>query len=151
MVKKIICILLFINISLADIIEIDAKSFFADEKKGESVLSGDVLIKSGKDTLKTDKLFLYTDKNRKPLKIIAKENVNFQIFLDDKIYNGKSKSLSYDVIKDIYEMNGNAIIIEKKENKKLYGDTIIIDRKNNTYLVKSDKKPSRFIFEIDRK
>ena len=151
MVKKIICILLFINISLADIIEIDAKSFFADEKKGESVLSGDVLIKSGKDTLKTDKLFLYTDKNRKPLKIIAKENVNFQIFLDDKIYNGKSKSLSYDVIKDIYEMNGNATIIEKKENKKLYGDTIIIDRKNNTYLVKSDKKPSRFIFEIDRK
>lgn len=54
--------------------------------------------------------------------------------------------------KDIYEIDGNAFINELESNQKLYGDRIIVDKRNNVYRVESkDKKPARFIFDLEQK
>ena len=52
----------------------------------------------------------------------------------------------------IYEIDGNAFINELESNQKLYGDRIIVDKRNNVYRVESkDKKPARFIFDLEQK
>nr|WP_210328649.1 lipopolysaccharide transport periplasmic protein LptA [Campylobacter sp. 2018MI34] len=138
--------------SFATQIEVKALSFYLDENAGKSTLSGNVEVKKGKDILNSDKLVIYMDKNKKPIKYEAIQNAKFEIYLEDKIYKGSGDRLIYNVLKDTYEINGNAIVNEVTTNKKIYGDKIVIDRKNNTYLVESkDKNPVRFVFDVEQK
>ena len=149
--RKIIFLLFFSFLNVfASKIEVSALNFYADENLGESILSGDVKIKKDKDILTSEKLIIYTNKNRKPIKYKATQNPQFSIYLKDKLYKGSGDVFVYDVVKDVYEIQGNAFIYEITTNKKLYGEKIIVDRKKNTYQVQSDnKKPTRFTFELE--
>jgi len=150
--RKIIFIFLCLFKLNAELIEVQALNFYSDENSGKSILSGNVIITYGKDVLKADKLIIYTDKKRKALKYEAMQNASFSISLKDKLYRGSGDKFIYDVLKDTYEIEGNAYIQELTSDKKLYGDRIIIERKNNIYRVQStQKKPSRFVFEVEQK
>ncbi|EAI0652486.1 lipopolysaccharide transport periplasmic protein LptA [Campylobacter coli] len=152
MVRKIILFLISASISLASQIEVKALNFYSDENKGESVLSGNVEIIRGDDILTAEKVIIYTDKNRKPTRYEAMQNAKFKIVLKGKTYKGSGDKFIYNVAKDIYEINGNAYINELQSNQKLYGDKIIVDKRNNVYRVESkDKKPARFIFDLEQK
>ena len=97
-------------------------------------------------------MIIYTDKNRKPMRYEAVQNANFKIVLKGKTYKGSGDKFIYNVAKDIYEIDGNAFINELESNQKLYGDRIIVDKRNNVYRVESkDKKPARFIFDLEQK
>lgn len=133
-------------------VEISAEHFFADEKKGENILRGNVIVKRDKDLLRTSKLLVLTNKKRKATKYIASGNTRFEIMLANKLYKGSGDELVYDVGKDTYEINGNAFVEEPATNKKVSGDKIIIDRKQQTYSVLSDEqKPAKFVFELEEK
>lgn len=152
MASKIILLLtLCFGLCFAREIEVDARTFFADEIKGESVLSGDVVIKRGDDILKAQKVFLYMDSKRQPLRYEASDEAHFVIEFNGKTYEGSAELFIYDVLKDTYEMRGNAFVSENKSDKKLYGDVIIFDKKQGTYLVESKNKPSKFVFELEEK
>nr|WP_152778842.1 LptA/OstA family protein [Campylobacter hepaticus] len=127
-------------------------NFYSDENKGESILSGNVEVIRGDDILNSEKLIIYTDKNRKPIRYEAMQNARFKIILKDKTYKGSGDKFIYNVVQDVYEINGNAYINELSSNQKLYGDKIVIDRKANIYRVESkDQKPARFVFELKDK
>jgi len=148
--RKIILFLFFTSMLIAEQIEVRALNFYSDENKGESVLSGNVEIKKGEDVLNSDKLIIYTDKNRKPIRYEAMQNARFKIILKGKTYKGSGDKFIYNVIKDTYEINGNAYINEPQSNQKLFGDRIVVDRKANIYRVESkDKKPARFVFDLE--
>ncbi|TKX32285.1 lipopolysaccharide transport periplasmic protein LptA [Campylobacter aviculae] len=150
--RKIILIFICISVSLATKIEVKALNFYSDENKGESVLSGNVEVKRGDDILNAEKLIIYTDKNRKPIRYEAMQNASFKINLRGKIYRGKGDKFIYNVESDVYEIKGNAYINEPENNQKLYGDRIIVDKKKNIYQVQSkDKKPARFVFDLKQK
>lgn len=150
--KAIIIFLLGINFSLATQIEVKALNFYSDENKGESVLSGKVLVKRGDDVLSSEKLIIFTDKNRKPIRYEATQEPKFEIMLKGKTYKGSGDKFIYNVADDSYVIDGNAFIHEIQSNKKLYGDMIIIDRKSGVYSVKSkDKNPARFVFDLGQK
>lgn len=150
---KIIFLLMFMfHCCFATQIEVKALSFYLDENAGKSTLSGNVEVKKEKDILKSDKLIIYMDKNKKPVKYEAMQNAKFEIYLGDKIYKGSGDHFIYNVVKDTYEIDGNAIINEITTNKQIYGDKIVIDRKKNTYLVESkNKNPIRFVFDVEQK
>lgn len=143
--------LLLLNASLlANQIQISANSFRASEKSGENILSGNVLVKKDKDILRSSKLLIITDKNRKPVKYIASGDARFEIILNDKHYKGNADELTYNVSEDTYELKGNAFVQELIKKQKLYGDKIIIDKQKDTYLVFSNKKePVKFVFELE--
>lgn len=93
MVRKIILFLMSISISLASQIEVKALNFYSDENKGESILSGNVEIIRGDDILTAEKVIIYTDKNRKPMRYEAVQNANFKIVLKGKTYKGSGDNL----------------------------------------------------------
>lgn len=131
-------------------VEISADHFFAHEKKGENILSGNVIVKRDKDILYASKLVVITNKKRKAVKYIASGNARFEIALQEKLYKGSGNELVYDVHNDTYEINGNAFVEELTTKKKVSGDKIIIDRKQEVYSVFSnEQKPAKFVFELD--
>lgn len=139
------------NTEKVEIIEVSAKNYFLDEKKGFAFLSGEVLIKKEKDILKAGKLHIKMQ-GKRAIKYEAREKPSFRIVLGDKSYEGKGDLFVYDVKTDIYEIIGNAYIKELNTSKELMGDKIIIDRKKLIYRVQSkDSHPAKFIFELHEK
>ncbi|ECQ4163124.1 organic solvent tolerance protein OstA [Campylobacter jejuni] len=150
--RQIILLLACVSVTWATQIEVKALNFYSDENKGESILSGNVEVIRGDDILNSEKLIIYTDKNRKPIRYEAMQNARFKIVLKGKIYKGSGDKFIYNVIKDTYEINGPAYINELGSNQKLFGDKIIVDRKANIYRVESkDQKPARFVFDLKDK
>lgn len=150
---RIILALCFISFfALANQVEISAERFFADEKKGENVLSGNVVVKRDKDVLHANKLLVITNKKRKAVKYIATGNARFEIVLQDKLYKGSGDELIYDVNNDSYEIIGNAFVEEVESKKKVIGEKITIDRKQEMYsVISSEQKPAKFVFELETK
>ncbi|HDV7327598.1 TPA: LptA/OstA family protein [Campylobacter jejuni] len=150
--RQIILLLVCVSVTWATQIEVKALKFYSDENKGESILSGNVEVIRGDDILNSEKLIIYTDKNRKPIRYEAMQNARFKIVLKGKTYKGSGDKFIYNVIKDTYEINGHAYINELGSNQKLFGDKIIVDRKANIYRVESkDQKPARFVFDLKDK
>lgn len=150
--RQIILLLACVSVTWATQIEVKALNFYSDENKGESILSGNVEVIRGDDILNSEKLIIYTDKNRKPIRYEAMQNARFKIVLKGKTYKGSGDKSIYNVIKDTYEINGHAYINELGSNQKLFGDKIIVDRKANIYRVESkDQKPARFVFDLKDK
>ncbi|EIP3022251.1 LptA/OstA family protein [Campylobacter jejuni] len=150
--RQIILLLACVSVTWATQIEVKALNFYSDENKGESILSGNVEVIRGDDILNSEKLIIYTDKNRKPIRYEAMQNARFKIVLKGKTYKGSGDKFIYNVNKDTYEINGHAYINELGSNQKLFGDKIIVDRKANIYRVESkDQKPARFVFDLKDK
>ncbi|EOH3077194.1 LptA/OstA family protein [Campylobacter jejuni] len=150
--RQIILLLACVSVTWATQIEVKALNFYSDENKGESILSGNVEVIRGDDILNSEKLIIYTDKNRKPIRYEAMQNASFKIVLKGKTYKGSGDKFIYNVTKDTYEINGHAYINELGSNQKLFGDKIIVDRKANIYRVESkDQKPARFVFDLKDK
>ncbi|MCW1360859.1 lipopolysaccharide transport periplasmic protein LptA [Campylobacter jejuni] len=133
-------------------VEVTAMNFFSDENSGQSILSGNVFIKKEGDVLNSDKVVIYTDKNKKPIRYEATQNARFEVRLKDKSYKGSGDKFIYYVNSDIYEIIGNAYIIELETKRKIFGDKIIVDKKQKIYKVESfNKKPIRFVFDVEEK
>ena len=152
MARIVFALFLSLVFAFANQVEISEEHFFADEKKGENVLSGNVVVKRDKDILYASKLVVMTNKKRKATKYIATGNTRFEIILQDKLYKGSGDELIYDVSSDSYEINGNASVEETQSKKKVTGDKIFIDRKQEVYsVISNEQKPAKFVFELEEK
>lgn len=157
--KKIIVFLLASLPLFAEQVEVTADNFFADEIKLQSVLTGNVKVKKGSfDTLNSDKITIYFDKNKQPTKYIATGNAKFKILINESHYNGKGDILTYEPKTEIYTLKGNAWIEEVETKREVFGDIITINQLNGKYEVNSDrlskkldKKPAKLIFKIEDK
>ncbi|EEP6878151.1 organic solvent tolerance protein OstA, partial [Campylobacter jejuni] len=96
--RQIILLLACVSVTWATQIEVKALNFYSDENKGESILSGNVEVIRGDDILNSEKLIIYTDKNRKPIRYEAMQNARFKIVLKGKIYKGSGDKFIYNVI-----------------------------------------------------
>lgn len=157
--KKIIVFLLVVLPLFAEQVEVTADNFFADEIKLQSVLTGNVKVKKGSfDTLNSDKITIYFDKNKQPIKYIATGNAKFKILINESHYNGKGDILTYEPKTEIYTLKGNAWIEEVETKREVFGDIITINQLSGKYEVNSyrsskkmDKKPAKLIFKIEDK
>jgi len=142
-------LLLSCTLLSAEQVEISADSFEADEKKMLSVLTGNVLLKKGKDIVRAKKLTIFFDKENKPKEYLATGNITFAINTDKQSFDGHAQKLLYNPSTLKYEISGKAYIHEKQQNSKLYGETIMIDRISGKSTIKgAPKKPVKFIFQV---
>lgn len=134
----------------AEEIRVSADSFFADENKFYSILTGNVVVNKGDfDTLKAEQIEIFFNQDKQPIKYRATKNVTFKILLKDKHYDGSGNELIYEPLQDRYTIVGNAYLHEVEEDKKVYGDKIVADQKSGTYQVDAKKgAQTKMIFQI---
>ena len=108
-----------------DVIDIVAQNF--QSVGNVTTITGNVDIKKGSDRLFADKVIVYTDKARKPLKYEAIGNVRFSIITTDKReLKGKSNRLVYQVKQNEYRLYDNAFVEEIGKPNVLKGDEIVL-------------------------
>lgn len=133
-------------------LKVQAKSVESDLKKGQTVLSGEVIVTKGEDTLWADKVVVETNKKNEPLKYTATGNVRFYAKMPDKQMKGRAKKAIYDVKKDEYQLIDNAIIEEIGKNNTIKGNIITLNPTTQEASVRgSESKPSVLTFILDEK
>jgi len=148
--KKIL-ILSMLSLSLfAKNLEITSKSFNYDESKKISTFTTDVNVTKGVDNILCDKMDIFFNDKKKPIKIVAINNVRFKIQADvNSTYKGKANKLIYLIPEDKIELDGNVFVKKLQDGQKLYGEKVIIDKKNRTANVIGNDKPIKFIIKVD--
>lgn len=151
--KYFVMIFLLFGMLFAQKVEITAKSFEGDENALVGELDGDVMIKNGDyDTLWANHAKVLFNEKKEAKKYIATGNTRFQVKLGGKSYDGSGDEITYEPKNDLYTLSGNAYLHEKDSDKKLYGQKIVVERAKGLYNVySSDKKPVKFIFELENK
>ncbi|WP_281951067.1 lipopolysaccharide transport periplasmic protein LptA [Nitrosophilus kaiyonis] len=150
--KKIaLLMILFLMSALAEDIEITSKNFEADEKKLISIFTKDVHIKKGKDKIDAQKVIVYFDKKRKPVKYEAIKNVKFFIVLDNnKTYEGKAQKIIYLPNSKEYIFEKDVFIVQMPDQRKIYGEKIVVNKSSGKAKVEgSETKPVKFIFKVE--
>lgn len=145
-----VIILFFSIFAFADKIEINADLFEGSKTQQSGSFSGNVSVKKGKDYLKCSKLIIKTNNKNKITSYIAQNVSDFSISMNASTFKGRAGKISYDVLKNTYELKENVKILEN--NKLLEADFIKIDQNTGVYKVKSNKsnKPVKITFELDK-
>jgi len=151
-VKLLITMLSMVAVLNAEIVEVVADKFFADEVKQVTEFTGHVIVTKSKDKLVANKVTINFDDKKQPLKYIATGDVKINLLMEEKEYFGSAQTMIYDPIKNQYTLIKNAFLHEKITNKKVYGDRIWVDQTTGRYEVDSDgDKPVKFIFKVEEK
>ncbi|MFP4333187.1 MAG: lipopolysaccharide transport periplasmic protein LptA [Campylobacterales bacterium] len=141
---------LFLSVHSADI-DIESKSFYANEAEGFSRFSGDVEVTQGEQWIRSEELFVYFDKNQKPTKLEAKGSAEAYVILEDgRKLDGSAVNIILYPNNKVLELIGGAVVKERGSSNQVSGEKIVIDRsKGETRVVGSGDKPARFTIEVE--
>lgn len=149
--RNILAITIFLISNLAsEELQIKAKSFHADEKKGISVFNGNVnIIKSG-DELNASKVTIYTDSKNQPTKFITEGQSSFKITtLENSVYTGKAHKVIYLPKKKEYRFYKNVHLKQVDEKKEIIGEEVVLNIIDGKAYAKGAKsEPVIMIFNI---
>lgn len=152
--KFVLLIYLLFNLSLyADELRVVADSVEGDELKGVSFLKGHVRMNKGKDELNASTIYIYTNKERKPIKYSAEGNVSFTIVLENgATYRGRSDRVEFHPDLNEYRFFKHVKLEQLDEKKVIIGEKVIVNVNNATALAEgSSKKPVTMVFDIKDK
>ncbi|NLC28695.1 MAG: lipopolysaccharide transport periplasmic protein LptA [Campylobacteraceae bacterium] len=145
-----IVILLSVNCIFAAQVEVKADKFRASEVEQQGVFTGNVIVTKGEDILKSDRLVIYFDKNKNPLKYEATGSASVKMTMNDLHYYGEGKVLTYEPEETRYTIRENGFLHEVENDRKVYGDLIVVNQTKGTYEVDSKpSKPVKFIFQVE--
>ncbi|MBA1437435.1 MAG: lipopolysaccharide transport periplasmic protein LptA [Epsilonproteobacteria bacterium] len=138
---------------VADELKIKAVKFYADEKAGLSVFTGDVNIVKGDDELNASQVTVHIDTNKKPTKFVAQGDVAFRLkTLDGAQYEGRAQKAEYLPNEKIYNFYTDVHLKQLGDTKEIQGDEVILKvLENKAYAKGQKKKPVIMIFDIDEK
>lgn len=146
------CICLCVCMNAADTLEVSAKTFQSDLKKGLTQLNGEVLVVKGEDKLWADKVVIETNKKNKPQKYTATGNVRFYAKMPDKEMRGRANKAVYNVIKDEYQLIDSAVIEEIGKKNIIKGNIIVLNPQTQEAFVKgSSQKPGMMTFIMEER
>lgn len=127
--KKIIFISLFCILGLyAEELKVLSENFKADQPKGVSIFTGNVIVTKGLDELNASKVTIYTDSNRKPTKMVAEGDVSFYIVTELKEkYRGKSQRAVYLPNEKEYQFYTKVDLIRLDDFRRVKGDKVVVN------------------------
>lgn len=130
--NKFIFIALLCAFSLdAQELKVFSANFKADQSTGTSVFTGNVIVTKGLDELNASKVTIYTDSNRKPIKMVAEGDVSFYIVTELKEkYRGKSQRAVYLPNEKEYQFYTKVDLIRLDDFRRVKGDKVVV---NTTY------------------
>jgi len=148
--KKVLIFFLAVFL-FSDNLHITSDKFFYDSKKMISEFIGDVNATKGKDNILAQKMIIYFNKNKKPIKYIATGDVKFVLSLDkNDTYKGHCAKLIYNFLTEDIFLMGNAFIKKLETNESVSGDKIKINRKTKNVEVIGNKKPVNIIIKVNQ-
>jgi lipopolysaccharide export system protein LptA len=142
--------ILLTTILFAQNVEVTADKFWASEQEGQGIFTGNVVITKGEDTLKAQKLTIYFDAQKKPLKYEASGEATGNLTINGVHYFGKGEIFTYEPKLARYTIQKNGMLHEIETDRKVYGELIVVNQSSGSYEV--DSKPSepvKFIFKVD--
>jgi len=143
-------VLLALSTLFAQNVEVAADKFWASEQEGQGVFTGNVIITKGSDTLKAQKLTIYFDDQKKPLKYEASGDATGNLTLNGVHYFGKGEIFIYEPNISRYTIKKNGMLHEIETDRKVYGEMITVNQSTGSYEVDSKpSKPVKFIFKVD--
>jgi len=146
--KKLLIIAL-VSFIFADMLHITSKKFYYDSKHLRSIFIDDVNATRGKDNILSDKMIVYFNKNKKPVKFEAIGRVKFILNDENVTYKGHSDKLIYNFFTTDVFLIGNAFVKKLQTNESIKGDKIKLNRNNKTIEVKGTKKPVNIIIKVN--
>lgn len=151
MIKVVVLFALFFIPLFANDINIESKSFYANEAERFSKFSGDVRVTQGEQWVKSSELFVYFDKNQKPIKLEAKGNAKAYVITEDgRKLDGEAQVITLFPNNKTLELSGAAVVKERGSKNEVSGDKIVVDRKGGEIrVVGSGDKPARFTIEVE--
>jgi lipopolysaccharide export system protein LptA len=112
----------------ADELKVLSDNFRADQPKGVSIFTGNVIVTKGHDELNASKVTIYTDSNRKPTKMVAEGDVSFYIVTEQKEkYRGKAQKAVYLPNEKEYEFYTKVDLIRMDDFRRVKGDKVIVN------------------------
>jgi lipopolysaccharide export system protein LptA len=154
MKKKFISIFLYFSILLnADIVDITADHFHADDITKVAYFEGNAHIKQGESEFHSSKIVVHFNKKKKATKYEALGDVKFDIIEKGIHYSGVAGHIIYSPNNSKYYFSGDVVLRDLTNNRKISAQSISLDLKTGLADIKgAKKKPVHFIFEIeDRK
>ncbi len=131
-------------------VEVSAKKLEADQNAQVAKFYGDVLFRSGDDTIRAQKAYIFFDKERKPVKFQAVGEVRFELSHGQKSYRGRCRELVYFPKKREYILIGDVYVEQLPDGKKIIAQKVLLSLSTGTLEVEGDpKKPVKLIFEIE--
>ncbi len=138
---------------MADIVDIKADHFYANDINQEAYFKGNAKIKQGNNELNASKIIVYFNEERKAKKYIAQGGVKFKLVENGIHYIGKTESIVYAPLSSKYLFQGDVILKDLTNNRLIKAESVSLDLKTGLADIKGkSKKPVHFRFEIeDRK
>jgi len=148
--KFITILIFFVSFIFSAILHITSKKFFYNSNELKSVFIGDVNATKGKDNILADRMIIYFNKSKKPIKYVAEGNVRFFLILDNnESLKGKCSKLIYNFLNENIFLEGNAFVKKLETNESISGYKIKINRKTKDIEVIGNKKPVNIILKVD--
>jgi len=148
--KSIIMLIFFVSFIFSEILHITSKKFFYNSNELKSVFIGDVNATKGKDNILADRMIIYFNKNKKPIKYVAEGNVRFFLILDNnESLKGKCSKLTYNFLNENIILEGNVFVRKIETNESVSGDKLVINRKTKDIEVIGNKKPVNIILKVE--
>lgn len=151
MKKSILIVCAIASLALAEQVEVVSDKFRAAEAEQKAIFTGNVKVTKGKDVLLSDKLTIYFDEAKQPLKYEATDNASIDMVMNGVRYFGSGERLIYEPEQLRYTIQENGFFHEIDTDRKVYGEVITVDQSKGTYEV--DSKPSapvKFIFQVNQ-
>ena len=154
MKKTFIFYIFFFTLVLrADIVDIKADHFYANNINKVAFFEGNAEIKQGVNEFKASKITVYFNKRKKAVKYEAKGRVSFDLTENGIHYTGHTNRVVYSPNGSKYFFYGNVVLNDNTNNRTIKAEKIELDLKTGLADIKGKKKkPVYFRFEIeDRK
>ena len=138
---------------MADIVDIKADHFYANDINQEAYFEGNAKIKQDKNEFNASKITVFFNDQRKAEKYIATGDVKFDLTEKKIHYLGEAGSVTYSPKSSKYLFKKNVVLKDLTNNRVIKAESVSLDLKTGLADIKGKKKkPVHFIFEIeDRK
>lgn len=149
----ILSIFLYMTNLLADVVDIKADHFYANDINHEAYFEGNARIKQGENEFNASKITVFFNNKKKAEKYIAKGKVTFNLIENNIHYVGQTDLLTYSPKKSKYLFKGDVILRDLTNNRLIKAESVSLDLKTGLADIKGQaKRPVHFRFEIeDRK
>jgi len=149
--KKIFVLFVFIMSQLmADIVDIKADHFYANDINHEAYFEGNARIKQGNNEFNAMKITVFFNDKRKAEKYTAEGAVSFDLIENGIHYMGEAELVTYSPKNSKYYFSGDVVLRDLTNNRVIQAESISLDLKTGLADIKGkQQKPIHFRFEIE--
>ncbi|WP_455756047.1 lipopolysaccharide transport periplasmic protein LptA [Sulfurimonas sp.] len=133
-------------------LKVKANSFYTDQKTGISVFEGEVNIIKENDELNASEVTIYTDKDNKPTKFVAKGDASFRITTKEgSLYKGKAQKVVYFPKTKEYRFFTDVYLSQVDEKKEIIGNEVVLKTiEGKAHAIGAKSEPVIMIFDMPK-